>query len=775
MHLIALPRLIRFALCVCLLAAWAAACGGDDESPPPQEAAAEPTQQQVEPPGTPAAEPAPPPPPREGRSAAQLLLSEADALERNGYWENALAGRARAIADAAGLTESERLFAQLDQARLLLRLGRAAEADDLTRRIDAPGLPEEAAQLLALLAARAALALDEPAPALAALDRYVESEGAARAYIQLERARVLERLGRLDEARHAANRAIANAALPDALRRSALWLTAQILDGEGDAESAIARYGEVIEAAPWEGHPDIPAAVARIAALSAELGDTATAEAGWRRLVAEFPRRAEALAALEQLRGRGYDVDSLTAGLVRYRHNQSGLARTEFIIVLSDPPNEADRAAAEYYIAAINEDNGASDGAILGYLAAVGHDPEHDLSADARWWAAELLEARGESAEALYADLFRLKPGSRFAPEAAARHAMYALRRGEWDEAAQRFRGAANFGADHWELVERQRLLLWSGIAYRQAGDEANARLTWERAINLQPGDWHALRAMAYLGLAAPQIDPALDVEEWLTERFGERPGVFALDAAQWFAAAQLRSAGYDDAADAHFYRLAASYEGDGWALWEAARLLSEAGETSAAAVAAAACLHAAAAGWWEAPAALVRLAYPAPWRDLAASAALSEGVDSGLLYSLIRRESLYDPDARGLAGEIGLTQVIPPTGADIAQALGEEHDHERLARPETAFRYGAWYLGAQLAAFDGAAPVALSAYNGGPGNAARWLEAAAPAAALLPAEAMPDAYVSAIDFPGTRSYVRAVMEAWVVYQALAAAEAAAQ
>ena len=775
MHLIVRLRLIRFALCVCLLAAWAAACGGDDESPPAQEAPVPPPQQQVEPPGEPAAEPAPPPPPREGRSAAQLLLSEADALERNGYWENALASRARAVADAAGLTDSERLFAQLDQARLLLRLGRAAEADDLARRIDAPGLPEEAAQLLALLAARAALALDEPAPALAALDRYVESEGAARAYIQLERARVLERLGRLEEARHAANRAIANAALPDALRRSALWLTALILDEEGDAESAIARYEEVIAAAPWEGHPDIPAAVARIAALSAELGDTATAEAGWRRLVAEFPRRDEALAALEQLRGRGYDVDSLTAGLVRYRHGQSGLARTEFIIVLSDPPSEADRAAAEYYIAAINEDNGASDGAILGYLAAVGHDPEHDLSADARWWAAELLEARGESAEALYADLFRLKPGSRFAPEAAARHALYALRRGEWDEAAQRFRGAANFGADHWELVERQRLLLWSGIAYRQAGDEANARLTWERAINLQPGDWHALRAMAYLGQAAPQIDPALDVEEWLTERFGERPGVFALDAAQWFAAAQLRSAGYDDAADAHFYRLAASYEGDGWALWEAARLLSEAGETSAAAAAAAACLRAAAAGWWEAPAALVRLAYPAPWRDLATSAALIEGVDPGLLYSLIRRESLYDPDARGLAGEIGLTQVIPPTGADIAQALGEEHDHERLARPETAFRYGAWYLGAQLAAFDGAAPVALSAYNGGPGNAARWLEAAAPAAALLPAEAMLDAYVSAIDFPGTRSYVRAVMEAWVVYQALAAAEAAAQ
>lgn len=694
-------------------------------------------------------------------------MAEADALERNGFWEDALAGRERALAQPDALSEDERLTAQLDQVRLLLRLGRAAPADELARRIDAPGLPEAAAQRLALLAARAALALDEPAPALAAFDRYIESDGPARAYVQLERARVLERLGRFDEARHAADRAIASPVLPEILRRSANWLVATLLDEAGEAEAAITRYQEAIDAAPWTGHPDIPAAVARIAALSAGLGDLDTAEAGWRRLIDEFPRRAEALTALEQLRSRGYAVDSLSAGIVRYRHSQPGPARQEFILVLSDPPNDADRAAAEYYIAAINEDLGETDGAILGYLAAVGHDPQHDLSADARWWAAELLEARGDSAEDLYGDLYRITPGSRFAADAAARHAMYALRREDWAEAAQRFRDAANFGADHWSLVERQRLLLWSGIAYRQAGDETNAQLSWERSVNLEPGDWYALRAMTYLGLPALQIDPALDAGRWLIERFGAHPSAFALDAEAWFAAEQLRLVGYDDAADAHFYRLAAIYEGDGWALWELARLLNAAGETSAAVSAAAACLRAAEAGWWEAPAALVRLAWPVPWSTVAVAAATNEGVDPGLLYGLIRRESLYDPDARGLAGEIGLTQVIPPTGAEIARALGEEHDHERLARPETAFRYGAWYLGAQLGSFDGVEPVALSAYNGGPGNAARWLETAEPAIALLPAESMVDAYIAAIDYPGTKAYVRAVMEAWTIYQAL--------
>ena len=723
-----------------------------------------PAQQQAQP------APAAPPPARESRSPAQLLLAEADALERNGFWEDALSSRERALASPGGLAEGEYPAGQLDQARLLLRLERAAETDELLRGIAADNLPDNLAQLHALLSARAALALDEPGPALEAFDRYLALSGPARAYINLERARVLERLGRLDDARHAADRAAAHPSLPGVLRRSANWFAATLLDDQGDAEAAISRYEEAIEAAPWEGHPDIPAAIARIAALSAELGDTETAEAGWRRLVSEFPRRAEALTAVEQLRSRGAAADPLAAGLVYYRHGQFGAARERMIIVLSDPPSAGEAMAAEYYIAAMNEDLGDPDSAILGYLAAVERDPSQALAADARWWAAELLEARGESAEQLYLELFQQKPLSRFAPDAAARHAMYALEREEWGEAAQRFRDAANGGADYWSLLERQRLLLWSGIAYQQAGDDANARLTWERTINLSPGDWYALRAAAWLGLPAPALDPALAADEWLAAQAGPQPEAIALDPTQWDAARQLRRAGYDDAADAHFFRWVADYEGEPWPLLVIARSLSAVGETSAAAAAAAACLRAVEAGWWEAPAAILRFAYPTPWFDLVAPTASGEGVDPLLFYGLIRRESLYDPDARGLAGEIGLTQVIPPTGADIAQALGEEHDHERLARPETSIRYGSWYLGAQLRGFDGVTAIALSAYNGGPGNAARWLDAAAAAIAVLPEAALPDAFLAAMDFPGTKTYVRTVMEAWTIYRALAAA-----
>jgi len=114
---------------------------------------------------------------------------------------------------------------------------------------------------------------------------------------------------------------------------------------------------------------------------------------------------------------------------------------------------------------------------------------------------------------------------------------------------------------------------------------------------------------------------------------------------------------------------------------------------------------------------------------------------------------------AEGLAGEVGLTQVIPLTGSDIAAALGIEYEHADLARPELAIRFGVWYLARQLEGFSNEPVMALAAYNAGPGSAARW-EADAVVAGV-------DGFLSALDFPSTRIYVQYVIESWAAYQAL--------
>jgi soluble lytic murein transglycosylase len=164
----------------------------------------------------------------------------------------------------------------------------------------------------------------------------------------------------------------------------------------------------------------------------------------------------------------------------------------------------------------------------------------------------------------------------------------------------------------------------------------------------------------------------------------------------------------------------------------------------------------------------LERLAYPAPWSELVIAASEEFAVPSLLLLALIRQESAFEPDVVSPAGAIGLTQVIPPTGVQIAAALDESWDGPAsLTEPETSLRYGAAYLSAQLETFNGNMFAALDAYNAGPTNAWRWLDAQ-----VLEGS---DGYVEAIDFEETRRYVTSVVEQYAWYRYLyGAAEAPA-
>src|SRR5690606_37033461 len=69
-----------------------------------------------------------------------------------------------------------------------------------------------------------------------------------------------------------------------------------------------------------------------------------------------------------------------------------------------------------------------------------------------------------------------------------------------------------------------------------------------------------------------------------------------------------------------------------------------------------------------DAPPYIARLRYPAYYLEPVMESAQRHNVDPLLLFSLIRHESLFDTYATAAAHEKGLTQVIPSTGAYIAQ-----------------------------------------------------------------------------------------------------------
>jgi soluble lytic murein transglycosylase len=160
------------------------------------------------------------------------------------------------------------------------------------------------------------------------------------------------------------------------------------------------------------------------------------------------------------------------------------------------------------------------------------------------------------------------------------------------------------------------------------------------------------------------------------------------------------------------------------------------------------------------APADLFRLAYPVDYAPLLQSTGERTHTSPLLLAALIRQESFFDPWAGSSAGALGLTQVIPSTAQEIAANLGLEGDFsdQDLLRPDISILFGGYYLSEQLEAFDGRLAPALAAYNGGPGNASRWLKAAAEDE---------DLFLEEISFDQTQAYVRLVTENLVAYRVL--------
>ena len=102
----------------------------------------------------------------------------------------------------------------------------------------------------------------------------------------------------------------------------------------------------------------------------------------------------------------------------------------------------------------------------------------------------------------------------------------------------------------------------------------------------------------------------------------------------------------------------------------------------------------------------------PARYRGPIAAAALANGVAPALLAALLRSESAFDPRAVSPAGAQGIAQLMPAT----ARGLGVRDPLD----PSQAIPAAARLLGGHLRAF-GSVPLALAAYNAGPGAVRRY------------------------------------------------------
>jgi soluble lytic murein transglycosylase len=128
-------------------------------------------------------------------------------------------------------------------------------------------------------------------------------------------------------------------------------------------------------------------------------------------------------------------------------------------------------------------------------------------------------------------------------------------------------------------------------------------------------------------------------------------------------------------------------------------------------------------------------------------------------LYTIMRKESGFDPHNVSYADARGLLQMIPPTSARVAAAAGEPFFPDLLYDPEVNIRLGARYIGSLFAKFGHEIPLAAGAYNAGPRAMGRWCE--------QHGKHPTDEFVELIAFAQTREYVKRVTSLYAKYRYL--------
>ena len=155
---------------------------------------------------------------------------------------------------------------------------------------------------------------------------------------------------------------------------------------------------------------------------------------------------------------------------------------------------------------------------------------------------------------------------------------------------------------------------------------------------------------------------------------------------------------------------------------------------------------------------------FPRPYFALHAMIGMPSQVPIELSLSIARRESEFDQSVVSPVGALGLMQVMPKTGAEMAGDIGIAFDQSRMT---TDWRYnvelGNTYL-TELGERFGGNPVLMSlAYNAGPSRAERWMERLGD-----PRKSGVDIidWVEMIPFDETRNYVMRVTESLPIYRA---------
>jgi soluble lytic murein transglycosylase-like protein len=135
--------------------------------------------------------------------------------------------------------------------------------------------------------------------------------------------------------------------------------------------------------------------------------------------------------------------------------------------------------------------------------------------------------------------------------------------------------------------------------------------------------------------------------------------------------------------------------------------------------------------------------------------------VDRALIFAIMRQESAFNSRARSGAGARGLMQLMPATAGYMAKRRFRGRSRNKLYDPAFNMMLGQKYLRYLIRrdGVDGNLFMMAAAYNGGPGNLAKWKRRA------LPHSKDPLMFIESIPARETRDFVERVLSNLWMYR----------
>ena len=402
-------------------------------------------------------------------------------------------------------------------------------------------------------------------------------------------------------------------------------------------------------------------------------------------------------------------------------------------------PNTSAGATALYRAATLLWNSNHDDEALAIFERIAQQVPRHPQADDALYAIGRIYQERkdDESATAAFERLATIFPRSQLAREARWRQAWMAYRRKDFPVAETRFAALSRSAAN---TAEGESALYWQARAIEQQARSDQATDLYRQILHRYPDSYYTLWAEKRLG----EIPSPLSHAPY--EFTGTAPVMAPITESHYIKSLELRQIGLpgfakreldvvredtpqDSAFIPFFLHEYEQVEGHHRAL-RFAQSLSRSGDN------------------------LLHYLYPQAYWKTVSTNAQDKGLDPYLILSIMRQESVFDPEVVSPAQAHGLMQLLPSTASRVSGITPESA--LPLFDPTFNIQTGSAYLRQLLDRYRENFVLAIAAYNSGEDAVDRWLR-------RYPGLA-PDEFVEHISYRETRNYVRLVLRNYRTY-----------